>query len=176
MIVPGNTVPTEDYDPAFDQLLSLRLATPDDEDFLFQLFADTRAGEFNLVDLNNSQRHALIKMQFNAQRYQYNTSYPEAKNEIVLWANLPVGRLLVDESEHESTLVDIALLSEHRNSGIGTRLIRTLLRNAARAGKSVRLHVLRSNPAQRLYERLGFSLINQDAVYVEMVWHPLERH
>ncbi len=175
MILPKHTVQTEGSDPAFDKLLSLRLATHDDEDFLFQLFTDSRADEFKLVDLNSSQKRALIKMQFNAQRYQYDASYPEAKNEIVLWANLPVGRLLVDESEHETTLVDIALLAEHRNSGIGTRLIRTLLRNAARAGKSVRLHVLRSNPAQRFYERLGFSLTNQDAVYAEMVWHPPPR-
>jgi GNAT superfamily N-acetyltransferase len=38
-------------------------------------------------------------------------------------------------------LVDIALLPEHRNAGIGTRLIRRLMDEAALAGKPVRPHV-----------------------------------
>src|SRR5260221_3234618 len=102
-------------DPARDEVVSLRPATPDDEDFLFQVFADTRAPEFNLIDLEAAQKHALITMQFNAQRYQYDASYPQASSKIILCENHPIGRMLVDVGECEITLVDIALLPEYRN-------------------------------------------------------------
>ncbi len=102
-------------DPARDEVVSLRPATPDDEDFLFQVFADTRAPEFNLIDLEAAQKHALITMQFNAQRYQYDASYPQASSKIILCENHPIGRMLVDVGECEITLVDIALLPGRLN-------------------------------------------------------------
>ena len=55
--------------------------------------------------------------------------------------------------------VDIALLPRYCNRGIGTRLLRELQSEAAAAGKPLRIHVERVNPALRLYERLGFRQI-----------------
>jgi predicted GNAT family acetyltransferase len=42
------------------------------------------------------------------------------------------------------------------NRGLGTTLLRNLQSEAAAAGKPLRIHVERFNPALRLYERLGF--------------------
>ena len=111
-------------------------------------------------------------MQFNAQRQQYDASYPEAASGIILLDEHPIGRMLVDKSEREFTLVDIALLPHHRSAGIGTSLIRELLSEANTTGKPVRLHVAKSNPAQRLYERLGFSLVSDQSMYFEMIFEP----
>jgi ribosomal protein S18 acetylase RimI-like enzyme len=80
--------------------------------------------------------------------------------------------MLVDESEREFVLVDLALLPEHRKFGIGTRLLNDLLRRAVEARKPIRLHVLKSNPARRLYERLGFSLVKEESMYLEMIFEP----
>ena len=41
---------------------------------------------------------------------------------------------------------------------------------AAAAGKSLRIHVERFNPALRLYERLGFRQIDDRGVYLFMEW------
>ena len=59
-------------------------------------------------------------------------------------------------AEDEIRIVDIALLPEFCNRGIGTTLLRGLQSEAAAAGKPLRIHVERFNPAMRLYERLGF--------------------
>ena len=67
-----------------------------------------------------------------------------------------VGRLYVARQQNEIRIVDIALLPEHRNSGIGTTLLNELLVEADGANKRVCIHVERFNPAMRLYERLGF--------------------
>lgn len=156
-------------DPA--QPTTLRPATADDEAFLLHLFAGTRP-EFDLIDIDEGQKQALIKMQFNAQRQQYDAGHPAAENSIIMSHGRPIGRLLVDRSEGDIALIDIALLPDQRNSGIGTDLIRKLLAEAVGARKAVRLHVLKTNPALRLYERLGFSRVSDQSMYFEMKAEP----
>ena len=152
--------------------VTLRPATPDDEEFLLQLFASTRE-EFRFLDGDERQKEALIKMQYDLRRIQYDAAYPEAAASIILLEDRAVGRILIDESEQNILLVDIALLPEHRNTGIGTRLIRQLLDRAVSVKKPVRLQVLKSSPAGRLYHRLGFSPVSDQSMYVEMLFEPV---
>ncbi len=158
--------------PESNPSITVRPAGPDDEVFLAQLFASTRP-EFSFLDLPESQKQFLMTMQLNAQRQQYDASYPEAESAIILLHGQPIGRMLVDRNEREFTLIDIALSPEHRNAGIGTNLIRELLNEASAARKPVRLHVAKSNPAQRLYQRLGFSLVADQSMYFEMIFEPI---
>ena len=150
---------------------TLRPATAHDETFLFQLYASTR-DEFSLLNWDEQQKQALIKMQYDARRFQYEESYTRAENSIILSGEIPVGRLFVNEIDREITLVDIALMPTYRNLGIGATLIRQLLDRAVGAGKPVRLHVLKSNPALRLYQRLGFSQTGEASMYIEMTFEP----
>lgn len=152
--------------------LCLRPATSADEPFLLGLFASTRAEELALMNLDENQQKAFVTMQFNAQSRQYSMSYPDAEHSIILWDGAPIGRLLIDKGDREFTLVDIALLPAHRGSGIGSHLLRDLLVTAAEAGQPVKLSVWYSNPAKRLYERMGFSPANDTGVYCEMRWMP----
>ena len=152
--------------------LGLRPATSEDEPFLRNLFATTRADELALLNWDENQKESFIAMQFNAQSRQYVMSYAHAQNSIILLNGVPIGRLILDRGEREFTLVDVALLPPHRGAGIGTGLIQDLLKEAAAAGKPIRLHVLTSSAAKRLYERLGFSRIGGDAAYLEMMWVP----
>ena len=152
--------------------LGLRPASPADEAFLRTLFASTRADELALMNLDENQKESFIAMQFYAQRQQYLMSYPDANHSIILWDEVPIGRLVVDRGEREFKLVDIALLPAHRSAGIGTHLIEDLLLEATAARKPVKLNVWHSNPARNLYQRLGFSAVNEDGVYSEMCWTP----
>ena len=64
----------------------------------------------------------------------------------------------------EIRIVDIALLPEYRNRGIGRRCCAGCC-EAAADGKPLRIHVERFNPALRLYERLGFRPVADRGVY-----------
>lgn len=147
----------------------MRAANASDEAFLLRVFADTRP-EFDLLD--EGQKLALLQMQYNIRQLQYDDAYPNAESMIVIQQDVPVGRILVAEGEREFTLIDIALLSGHRNSGIGSRLIRQLTDRARLSGKPVRLQVLKTNPARRLYERLGFEIVDEQSMYFEMKYEP----
>jgi len=153
----------------FKHPVTLRPADADDEAFLFELFASTRE-EFNFLE--ETQKQAILKMQYDARRFQYEEGYPQAEASIILLGDGPVGRMLVDEGEHAITLVDIAVLPEYRGSGIGTQLLQNLLKRAVDARKPVKLQVFESNPAVRLYERLGFSQIGEQSMYSEMIFEP----
>ena len=148
--------------------VDLREATPEDEPFLLEVYASTRLEELEGLGWDDNQKQAFIRMQFLARE----RCYPRADNRIILLNGRPVGRMMVDRSETAILLRDIALLTEYRNTGIGSRLIKDLMKEATPAGKPIELHVFASSPAVRLYERLGFRQSGDDGTYLEMKWVP----
>lgn len=152
--------------------LSFRPITAEDEEFLSRLYASTRAEEMALVDWSHAEKEAFLKMQFEAQHKYYQEQFVSAQFQIIQIGEESIGRYYVDRREDEIRLIDIALLPDHRNRGIGGQLLATLLDEAEVAGKPVRIHVENFNPAMRLYQRLGFHPITDNGVYQFMEWTP----
>ncbi len=152
--------------------VTLRLATPDDEPFLYDLYCSTRTEEMAAWGLDESQQKTFLELQFTARQRHYDIAFSGADQKIILCDECPIGRMLVYRSEREIRLVDIALLPEHRNSGIGASLIQALLEEASSTGRSVTLHVDKLNRAARLYERLGFSVTGDTGGSFKMEWQP----
>lgn len=148
--------------------ITLRPALSGEDEFLFSVYASTRTQELTWVDWDSAQKEAFLRMQFQAQRGQYQFTYPAAINQIIEFNGVPAGRLIVDRSANETCLVDIALLPEFRHLGLGA----SLLRNLQAEGKKISLHVIRSNPAVNLYQRLGFIFVGEEAFYSQMEWSP----
>ena len=149
--------------------VSLRAITSADDPFLFAVYSSTRADEFALVNWSGEQKESFLQMQFRAQRQQYQFTCPDAINQLVEFDGVPAGRLIVDRSGDEILLVDIALLSDLRNLGMGT----SILRDLQAEGKKIILHVVRSNPAVNLYQRLGFIFVGKEEFYSTMEWSPV---
>lgn len=144
--------------PATADSVTLRPAQPEDEAFLFLLYRDTRAEEMAVWGWSEAQQQAFLSLQFRARNLAY-SAYPNVEHSIILKAGQPIGRLLISGKEDEIRLVDVALLAEARSQGIGAKLIAELFEQAARENKPVRLHVEKSNRALRLYQRLGFQVL-----------------
>jgi GNAT superfamily N-acetyltransferase len=89
-----------------------------------------------------------------------NTKFREYFNldltKIIQADGVDIGMLKVEERENCIYLGDIQIHQAYRNKGIGTSLIKTVIRSATIAHKPVRLRVLKGNPAKELYLRLGF--------------------
>jgi ribosomal protein S18 acetylase RimI-like enzyme len=150
-----------------------RPATPDDEPFLFDLFCAVRAHEFALMSLAEPLKQQLIRMQYTAQKEGYSAECPDSTFEIVHNGERKVGRIWIARREDSFHLVDIAILPEAQNSGIGTILVRELQREAELARKPVRLSVFRFNPGSvRFHERLGFTVTHEDAIQFYYEWKP----
>jgi ribosomal protein S18 acetylase RimI-like enzyme len=119
-----------------------------------------------VVPWDDAQKDAFLRMQFEAQDAWWREHYEGATFGVIVVDGEPAGRLYLHRGRSEIRIVDIALLPEHRGSGIGTSLLPDLLAEADASGKSVTIHVERLNPALRLYERLGFELAEDKGVYL----------
>src|SRR5688500_328403 len=116
-----------DYNWGMDQALSLRPITDDDRDMLYRVYASTREDELAQVAWDDDQKAAFLRMQFDAQYSYYAEHYPKAQFQVILLNGEPVGRLYLDRRAREIRIVDIALLPEYRNRGIGTALLHEIL-------------------------------------------------
>jgi ribosomal protein S18 acetylase RimI-like enzyme len=79
-----------------------------------------------------------------------------------------VGWLQVKESPTEVRLLQFFIAPVQQRRGIGTEVLRNLLAGWKTAAKPVVLTVLKNNPARRLYERAGFSVVGEVGVKFEM--------
>jgi ribosomal protein S18 acetylase RimI-like enzyme len=157
--------------PQSEQPISLRAATAADRDLLVEIFAGAR-DDLTLANLDRSQEQLLIEMQFRARENQYRLAYPNATTSIILEGDREFGSMIVNRGEHDIHLVDIALLPDKRDQGIGTYVLRTLLEEAVVGAKIVCLQVAVTNRAIKFYERLGFSKIKDGGAYISMEWRP----
>lgn len=150
--------------------VALRPATPADRDLLLRVYSSTREEELAPVPWPPEAKEAFLRQQFDAQDAWWRTHYAGATFEVVVVDGCDSGRLYLWEGPSEVRIVDIALLPEARGCGAGTALLRDVQARASAAGKSVTIHVERMNPALRLYERLGFRLVEDKGVYLFLSW------
>lgn len=89
--------------------------------------------------------------------------------EIILQGTRPVGLLKVARDASDWELMQIQLIPELQGHGIGSELIGSLALEAEQAGASLRLWVLNGNPARRLYQRMGFTVVGENEHALEML-------
>jgi ribosomal protein S18 acetylase RimI-like enzyme len=152
--------------------LLLRQVSSEDEELLFEVYASTRADEVAAWGWDPPRARAFLRMQFDARRRGYQAAYPDADDRVILHDGEAVGRILVLRAEDHIRLVDIAVVPPCQGAGIGTRLIRELIAESRSSQRPLRLQVARDNRAAALYERLGFSVTGDGAVYREMECRP----
>jgi len=150
----------------------LRPSRPEDRDFLFRLYASTREHELSALGWAAAQQEAFLRMQFNVQQQWYAATYSTAESQIIEQDDKPIGRIIVQRGRDIWRLIDISLLPEHRGHGIGGELIRALIKECGAFGAVLQLQVLNTNPAQRLYNRLGFIKTGEDQIYTQMELRP----
>jgi len=149
-----------------------RPANDDDLPFILTVYASTRAEEMAQVPWSDEQKSAFLSSQLEAQHSYYAQVFTSAAREVVLVDGKPAGRLYVNRGEDEIHVIDIALLPPFRNRGIGSQLLGEVLAEGERTGVKVTIYVEKRNPAKRLYQRLGFEVIDQDDVYYLLAREP----
>lgn len=159
------------FDPPLPGL-AFRPVGDDDLEFLYRVYASTRTEELAVTDWTDGQKHAFLRMQFQAQHDHYQTHYVGASFQVIVHLGDSIGRLYLHESADEMRIIDISLLPEHRRLGVGSAILRHVLAYAGEGDKSVRLHVETFNPALELYDRLGFRVVDTRGPYFFMEWSP----
>ncbi|HJT98480.1 MAG TPA: GNAT family N-acetyltransferase [Rhodanobacteraceae bacterium] len=150
--------------------IALREESAADLSWLAELYAETRAAELAPVPWPAEAKRAFLADQFQRQHDYYRQTYVGADYLVIERDGAPIGRLYVQRGRGEIRVMDIALIESERGRGVGTALIEHLMQEAAEAESELTLHVEPNNPAQRLYARLGFRLIEDRGVYHFLGW------
>ena len=152
--------------------ISFRSIEARDRAFLESLYASTRRDELAPVPWTDDVKRAFLAQQFGLQDAHYRANYPGADLLVIERGGEAIGRVYVYRSSGEIRLMDIALVEAERGGGLGTALVEELMAEARATGASITLHVEPDNPAQRLYRRLGFTLIEERGVHHFLGWSP----
>ena len=150
--------------------ITLRTVDPEDRPFLLEVYATTREAELAQTPWSSEQRAAFVLLQFEAQDSFYREQYPDADYKVILREGEPVGRLYVRREEDVIHIMDIALLPEYRNSGIGSELTRGILKEAVESGRNVQIYVETYNPSSELFKKLGFSILRDEGINCLLEW------
>ncbi len=150
--------------------IKLRAAKPADDDFLLSVYASTRADEMERVPWTSEQKEAFVKMQFAAQKSHYAAAFPQASHDLIYVDETAVGRIYLDRGPELFHILDVTVLPQYRNQGIGSTLLGRLLAEAGQSDKAVTIYVESFNPSVRLFERLGFQKAEEKGFQLLMKW------
>ena len=142
--------------------------------FLSKLYTSTRWDEVQQAPWSDQQRKEFLQKQFDSQHTHYLSHYPNSDFLIIIKENTKIGRVYLDRDDVSICLIDISLLPEHRNQGLGSLLLKELLTEAQDKNNKIVIHVENFNPAYQLYLKLGFKQVEDKGVYQYMEWYPAE--
>ncbi len=103
------------------------------------------------------------------QRARFAESFNPLNNQIIIVDEHDVGQLSLEIRREELYLSGIYILPAYQKRGLGMVILRDVLEKAWADDRHVRLQVLKVNPARRLYERLGFEVVEETETHYIML-------
>jgi ribosomal protein S18 acetylase RimI-like enzyme len=99
----------------------------------------------------------------------FRKNYDPTEIKVILYDHKESGMLSVEERETDIFLRAIEIHPDYQGKGIGTGIIKRIIADGVQKMKPVYLRVLKVNPAKRLYDRLGFSVIEETPTHYIML-------
>lgn len=125
----------------------LRQATDKDKDILNRIHAENMRGYVEKVYPWDSNLFS-------------NSFIPEEYQIVATNQNL-IGFIKVVVSETDIYLAEIQIAKPYQKKGVGTSLIQSVINQATLQNKRLWLKVIKNNPAQNLYRKLGFISVEE---------------
>jgi len=110
-----------------------------------------------------------------AQAVSFRQQWHRAEVRIILLDGADVGWFQTQTHEDGLFVAQIIVDRPFQRRGIGTETMKRLIDEAAQANQSIRLDVVKINPALRLYERLGFRIVGEEERKFNMKRDPVMR-
>ncbi|NGN97178.1 GNAT family N-acetyltransferase [Grimontia sp. S25] len=132
--------------------ITLRKATESDMDFLFEFRDLTMRKYLEQVGMPTSRENYEARI-----RYQFDCA------EIIEYSGKPIGLIKAAYCLETNMwkLIQIQVHPDYQGRGIGESVIKNLLGVAKETNTTVQLSVIKTNPAQQLYSKLGFIRIEE---------------
>ncbi|WP_438864075.1 GNAT family N-acetyltransferase [Neptunicella sp.] len=79
-----------------------------------------------------------------------------------------VGMIKYVEAETHIKILQIQIFPDFQGQGLGRQVLNYFIQQVRQQNKSLSLTVLKDNPAQQLYQRLGFAYVGEDDLEFHM--------
>jgi GNAT superfamily N-acetyltransferase len=129
----------------------LRPARPEDFDYCSRLYFEGMENVIKELKLDMTAQIAGLRQRWDVTQVR-----------IVTLDGTDIGWLQSFVKDEALFLGQLFVDKSLRGQGIGTKVVKGLIEEAASAGRAVTLGVVKTNPALRLYERLGFRRTHAD--------------
>jgi ribosomal protein S18 acetylase RimI-like enzyme len=139
---------------------SLRKGNADDKQWLYELYCQTL-------------RPAIEQTwgwEEGFQMKQFNEHLKPDNFEILTIGGNPIGGFYVVENADHFWLEMLLINPSYQSKGIGNKVIKQIQRMSAAKKKPLKLCVIKSNPVQPFYEKLGFRVYEEDKAFYKMIW------
>src|SRR5688572_28891794 len=90
----------------------------------------------------------------------------DGQTQIIERAGVPIGIEVVERTSDHIRLLQLFIRPTHQRQGIGSGLLRRLIQESQQKKLPLKLRVLKVNPAQSLYRRIGFRVVSIPAEHV----------
>ena len=141
------------------ELIGFRTAKEQDIDFLYALHVATMK---EYVDKTWGWDDGF-------QEKVFRKRYVPAEIQIIMFAGNEMGMLSVEERDDDVFLRALEIHPEYQGKGIGTAIVNKIISDGTQKMNPIRLQVLKVNPARRLYDRLGFSVVEETSTHYIML-------
>jgi ribosomal protein S18 acetylase RimI-like enzyme len=135
----------------FTTRTTLRPARPEDFDYCARLYFEGTEKIIQELNLNMDAQVAGLRQRWDVTQVR-----------IITLDGTDIGWLQSFEKDDALFLGQLFVDGALRQRGIGTEVVKALIEEATRAGRAMTLGVAKTNPALRLYERLGFRTTHED--------------
>ncbi len=116
-----------------------------------------------------------LQLDRSAQAASFQRQWDLTQVRIIALDGSDVGWLQTMTQDDELFIAQMFVDRPFQRRGIGTEVMKRLIGEAARVNQTVRLDVVKINPAVRLYERLGFQVVGEDDRKFYMKREPVTR-
>ncbi len=140
---------------------SLRKATWDDFEYLNELVTDNMKG------------HVIKVSTWNVDLFREN--YDPETIDVIEVENKAIGFTKLVHNFDELYLAEIQIDRVYQNRGIGTSIISSAIAESEKLVKKITLNVIKGNPAEYLYKRLGFEIYEETETHRRLQRIPVDK-
>jgi ribosomal protein S18 acetylase RimI-like enzyme len=97
-----------------------------------------------------------------AQAESFQQQWNQTQVRVITLNGIDIGWLQSFPQGEDVFLSQLFIERSHQRLGIGTEVMKRLIKEAERLNQAMLLDVVKMNPAKRLYERLGFQIVGEE--------------
>lgn len=146
--------------------IELSQTTADDVDFLWDTFR---------ISMKDYITQARGEWNEQREKSQFRHQLELSATQVIRSNDLEVGFIMAPIKDGARWIHTMCIAPEHQRKGIGTEILRRVIGQTKEQKISLYLSVLKVNPARRLYEMLGFRVIEETTHHFKMQFYAVSR-